>query len=366
MKSKILTVDDSRTVHILVKKAFKDCDVQILQANNGVEGLSVAAKESPNVILLDITMPVMDGVEMLTRLKGDPALKQIPVIMLTAEGGREAVMKIAKIGIRDYMVKPFKDDVLLEKVGRVVDLNKKSEDKTILDKVSLLLVEDKPAIIDSIKTGLSHLPWDFVTAGSAVEALNSYNDNKFDLVLMSLSLPQDSAFELIKQMQSVRKKTPIVGMVVKSDADRQHRAVQAGFDATITKPLDLSELEMRVCRAIGIDTSPRYFTFEKTHVLIKLPKEESMARIGELRSALNAKITEAVDAGYSRIIIDGSGIEELDVNLIKLIIDITHAAHDMSLSCSILGNDVMKNERGSFEETQNWKIFDSVEEAVAS
>ena len=365
MRSKILTVDDSRTVHILVKKAFKDSEVDILQANNGVEGLSVAAKESPNLILLDITMPVMDGVEMLTRLKGDLALKQIPVIMLTAEGGREAVMKIAKMGIRDYLVKPFKDDVLLEKVGRIVDLNKKVKEKTILDDINVLLVEDKPAIIESIKSGMSHLPWMFKTADNAAEALNCYNDSSFDLVLMSLSLPQDSAFELIKQIQSVRRKTPVVGMVVKSDSDRQHRAVQAGFDCTITKPLDLSELEMRSCRAMGIDTSPRYFKYESSYMLVKLPKAESMARLAEVRSYLPQKVTDAVDSGYSKLIIDGSEVAELDVNLIKLIIDIINEAKDMSLKSSIFGNDTMKNEGKSFEETKSWKIFDTIEEAIA-
>ncbi len=86
MRYKILTVDDSKTVRIIVKKAFKGYDCDILEAGNGVEGLAVAAKETPDLILLDVTMPVMDGVEMLTKLKADPALKGIPVMMLTAEG----------------------------------------------------------------------------------------------------------------------------------------------------------------------------------------------------------------------------------------------------------------------------------------
>src|SRR5690606_29604241 len=89
MRYKVLTVDDSKTVRIIVKKAFKSYDCEIIEAANGVEGLAAAAKEQPDVILLDITMPVMDGVEMLTKLKADPATKAIPVVMLTAEGGRD-------------------------------------------------------------------------------------------------------------------------------------------------------------------------------------------------------------------------------------------------------------------------------------
>ena len=71
-------------------------------------------------------MPVMDGVTMSTKLKSDEALKAIPVIMLTAESGRENVLTIAKLGVRDYLVKPFKDDQLIEKAGRVIPLQKRT------------------------------------------------------------------------------------------------------------------------------------------------------------------------------------------------------------------------------------------------
>src|SRR5580658_212971 len=127
MRHKILTVDDSKTVRIIVRKAFKSFDCEIFEAANGVEGLAVAAKTMPALILLDVTMPVMDGVEMLTRLKADPQLKGIPVMMLTAEGGRDHVLKIAKIGVRDYIVKPFREDTLIDKAGRIIDLKPMTE-----------------------------------------------------------------------------------------------------------------------------------------------------------------------------------------------------------------------------------------------
>jgi len=62
---------------------------------------------------------------MLSKLKEDPALKTIPVIMLTAESGRDNVLQIAKLGVRDYLVKPFKDTQLIEKAGRIISLQKK-------------------------------------------------------------------------------------------------------------------------------------------------------------------------------------------------------------------------------------------------
>ncbi len=126
MPHKILSVDDSLTIRMLVKRSFKNFDCLVCEASNGEEGLAAAAKEKPDLIFLDITMPVMDGVTMLTKLKENPDLKGIPVIMLTAESGRENVAYIAKLGVRDYLVKPFKDEQLIEKAGRILKLEAKA------------------------------------------------------------------------------------------------------------------------------------------------------------------------------------------------------------------------------------------------
>jgi two-component system cell cycle response regulator len=125
MPTKILSVDDSRTIRLIVGRSFKPYECEMFEAGNGEEGLAAAAREKPDLIILDVTMPVMDGVTMLTKLKEDEALKSIPVIMLTAESGRENVLHIAKLGVRDYLVKPFKEDQLIEKAGRVVSLQKR-------------------------------------------------------------------------------------------------------------------------------------------------------------------------------------------------------------------------------------------------
>ena len=74
MGIRILTVDDSKTIRLIVARAFKSFDCDIMEAANGVEGLAVASRERPDIIILDVTMPVMDGTEMLGRLKTNPDL----------------------------------------------------------------------------------------------------------------------------------------------------------------------------------------------------------------------------------------------------------------------------------------------------
>lgn len=128
MSLKVLTVDDSKTIRMVVKKAFKDFDCELFEGENGVEGLAMASREKPDLIVLDITMPLMDGKEMLTKLKAEDSLKDIPVIMLTAESGQYNVLEIVKMGVKDYMVKPFKGPQLIDRVTKLVELKPKKED----------------------------------------------------------------------------------------------------------------------------------------------------------------------------------------------------------------------------------------------
>ena len=126
MTFRILTVDDSTTIRKIVRRALDNFNCEILEAQNGVEGLAAANKEKPDLIILDITMPVMTGIEMLERLKGETTLKAIPVIMLTAESGKEAVTKAVRIGIKDYIVKPFKGPELVERIQKHIRLAPKA------------------------------------------------------------------------------------------------------------------------------------------------------------------------------------------------------------------------------------------------
>ncbi len=124
MSLKILTVDDSKTVRIIIRNAFKRFDCEIIEASHGVEGLE-KAKTKPDLVLLDITMPIMDGIEMLTKLRANPATADIPVIMLTAEGQKATAEQAMALGSRSYLMKPFTNDTLVQHVAKIVTLQEK-------------------------------------------------------------------------------------------------------------------------------------------------------------------------------------------------------------------------------------------------
>jgi CheY-like chemotaxis protein len=118
----ILTVDDSKTIRLLLARILRPFAVEVCEACNGEEGLAVAAAKGPQLIILDYNMPVMDGLTMLSRLREDAALKATPVIMLTAESGSAIISAVARLGARDYIVKPFEERALLAKIGKILPL----------------------------------------------------------------------------------------------------------------------------------------------------------------------------------------------------------------------------------------------------
>lgn len=369
MRYKVLTVDDSKTVRIIVKKAFKPFDVEIFEAANGVEGLAVAAKENPDLILLDVTMPVMDGVEMLTKLKADAALKSIPVIMLTAEGGRDNVLKIAKIGVRDYLVKPFKEEVLIEKSSRVIDLKPVHESpakaKSILDPADILIVEDKPAIIQQIHDGLKHTPWRIKGVSTQGEAIDLISKTPPDLIVVSLSLPEEAAFSLFRLIRTnvKTKYTPVFALVVKTDTQQQQQAQTLGFTAIITKPMDMSELETKIAKAMNLDTSQRYYAIEAGTMVMRLPEVCSPAVIAEAAAYLKPKFAETVDAGYNKVVIDIHQIKSLHMGIIKLLFQAMQTCRELAMQFALVGNPQIISECKGFEDTRGWTFYDSLEEA---
>ena len=106
MKPTILAVDDSKTIRLIVGKAFRTFDCEVLEAANGVEGLAVATRQRPDLIILDLTMPIMDGLEMLSKLKSNPELKTVPVVMLTANAMPEHVEAGRQAGADGHLSKP--------------------------------------------------------------------------------------------------------------------------------------------------------------------------------------------------------------------------------------------------------------------
>jgi DNA-binding response OmpR family regulator len=123
-QTKILIVDDEPDLVSTVQYRLKFAECDVVTACNGQEGLAKAAAEMPDLILLDTNMPVMNGHEMLERLRGDAMLKDIPVIMLTARCEPQDIATASSHGISDYVTKPFDFAQLMETIRGALDQKK--------------------------------------------------------------------------------------------------------------------------------------------------------------------------------------------------------------------------------------------------
>jgi two-component system cell cycle response regulator len=370
MLTKILTVDDSKTIRLIVSRAFKTFDSQILEAANGVEGLAVATREKPDLIILDFTMPIMDGYEMLTRLKSHPDLKNIPVIMLTAEAGRDNVMRIARMGVRDYLIKPFKEEQVVDRVSRIIDLKPRGESaskvKRFDDEITLLVVDDKPAILEQIRAGLQDTKWVVDGRTQSAQAIDYCSSHMPEVMLVSLSLPDNAAFNLFQMLRAsvTTKNMPIFAMSVKTALEEQIQAQQVGFTGIITKPIDFDDLKARIARALNLDTSYKYYEIRSGVLMLTLPTTLNPVVLNEVQSHLRAKLVEAVDAGVDKLIVDLSQLAVADVSVIKLGLTTMQYCQELSVRQSLIGSDAVCKECKNYEETKDWRFVNSFEEGL--
>ena len=123
-KIKILVVDDEPNIVQTLQDRLEMNEYIVTTAGNGREGLKKAQQEKPDVILLDVIMPVMDGHEMLEVLRKQPDCNDISVIMLTARSQTQDIARANACGIDDYIVKPFDLSELLEKIETVLENRK--------------------------------------------------------------------------------------------------------------------------------------------------------------------------------------------------------------------------------------------------
>lgn len=123
-KVKVLVVDDEPNIVQTLKDRLEMNDYLVFTAHNGSDGFKAAQDHSPDVILLDVIMPVMDGQEMLEKLRQQDWGKTISVIMLTARSQAQDIARARACGIDDYIIKPFDLSELLEKIEGIVERRK--------------------------------------------------------------------------------------------------------------------------------------------------------------------------------------------------------------------------------------------------
>jgi two-component system cell cycle response regulator len=241
-------------------------------------------------------------VETLSKLKSDPLLKDIPVVMLTAEAGKENVIASPVIGVRDYIVKPFKEETLVERSAAIDSSPREAGRRSsIEDPATILIVDDKPAIIQQVQGCGDRFgyPWKIVGPVSAVRrSICRPGSPGRD---SGKSFPAGKAAFNFFQMVRANAKTkaiPIFGMCVKTAQEEQAQAQSIGFTGVITKPIDSTELNYRLTKAMNLDTSAKYFRNEDGIQTARLPKNMNELIAAEVAQHIGPKTREMAESGF--------------------------------------------------------------------
>lgn len=189
----VLVIDDDPAVRDLIARRLKKEGFGIETATTGKDGLERARQLHPDAIILDVLMRDMNGWSVLTALKADPALAEIPVIMSTILDDRNLGFTL---GASDFITKPIDN----QRLARLLSKYKKRKTKTTLPH-QILIVEDDAVLREMLQRMLDATHWGTIEAENGREALERLRSQTPDLILLDLMLPEMDGFEFLQQLR---------------------------------------------------------------------------------------------------------------------------------------------------------------------
>ncbi len=238
-----LVIDDDPSVHQLVREPLARQGFQLVSAMDGYEGLSRARALRPNIILLDLFMPGLDGWEVLNTLRADPTISNIPTVLVSIAA--EAARGFA-LGATDYLSKPIRIDELVDIVER-----HRGDGSG-----SVLVVDDDPNSRDIITRTATAEGWRVRAASDGAAAIAALESERPSLLLLDLMMPEVDGFAVVEHVRATPSLSELPIVVISAlDLDRHERAKLEGrVQAMIHK--DQMSVESLVESLIGLSRQP--------------------------------------------------------------------------------------------------------------
>ncbi|MBV9825217.1 MAG: PleD family two-component system response regulator [Alphaproteobacteria bacterium] len=267
MTARVLVVDDvDLNVKLLEAKLTSEY-FEVLTANNGPSALTVADTELPDIILLDVMMPRMDGFEVCRRLKENERTVDIPVVMVTALSDAADRLRGLEAGADDFLTKPVNDIALFARVRSLVRLKRMMDELRLREEVCgrfsasedgdpttdevtaarILLIEEQGFAASRIIDTLAPVAAMVRRAASCNEAQDMLDDT-IELVIASLSMSDSDPLRLVAQWRANEnsRRLPILLIADDSDLPRLAKGLDLGADDYLVRPIDRNELLARV------------------------------------------------------------------------------------------------------------------------
>lgn len=269
MSARVLVVDDILP-NVKLLEAKLSCEYyDVVTATSGAEALEKIETDNPDIVLLDVMMPGMDGFEVCKRIKSNPEKAHIPVVMVTALTDIQDKVRGLEAGADDFLSKPIDDIALMARVRSLARLkmaldewrireNAATQFGVVREKVNLmnepvegsriLLIEDKEYDKNKVVEALSQDLNIVISASTGLEGIELATSQDFDILMVSLNLNEEDGLRLCSHLRSNERtrNLPIVMIAESEDMERVAHGLEIGAHDYIMRPLEKSELVARI------------------------------------------------------------------------------------------------------------------------
>jgi DNA-binding response OmpR family regulator len=231
-KGRILVIDDDLTLRTLLSNKFVEHDYAVETAVDGIDGLQRYQVFHPDVIILDIMMPNMDGYTFVEEFERIADVKTTPIIILSSQESLQDIFKMR--GINDYIVKPFRMEDLLRKIAKRMKAKHKK----------ILIVDDQNGVLEMLQERLCVSGYEVITAQNGLDGLEKARRERPDLMVVDVMVPKLDGYTLCRMLkfdEKYRRMSIVLlsALARENDADTRQ---QVKADAFIAKPYDGSIL----------------------------------------------------------------------------------------------------------------------------
>jgi len=239
-KKKILVIDDMPNVVTMVKARLEASGYEVITALDGQQGLTYANAERPDLIILDIVMPAGGGCSVYARLRMSPKTRSVPVIFLTAKDKPEDVASAYKLGAEYFVKKPYKPEMLLGTVKKVLESSENSLQTRGLQK-RILVIGKEPEMAEFVK--LVEMGYEVTIVSTIKEGSDEAKKDKPDVIFLDGTLVKANNYDGFYQLKLEfgRSETPMMISVTREELEEFQKKIE-GFSSYCLKPFNYVDL----------------------------------------------------------------------------------------------------------------------------
>ena len=369
---RILTVDDSRPIRMIVSKELIEMGFEVGEAEDGNDGLKKLAAGAFELVVLDVTMPNLDGPGMLAKMRegGD----KTPVLMLTSESKTSIVAALMKLGIADYLLKPFKGDELRAKVLKALKLppNYVAQNAGAAGaatdagdgKLIMLVIDDMENVHKKLRSMIPETV-QLDTAMTVADGLTAVRGKKFKAILVDAEIQAGGPAAVVKQLRLLAPGAGIWGMALRSANNVAKEMRDLGFDDALLKPFTQDSIDALIEQY----TSKNETLFVVKEDLIELTqflgKEDKLERyFAKLSGDVKTVVQKLGEACFESAVIDATHMPLMQpARVAQFLVDTFKVATELGISVKVVGSPELPKAMRGFQETKDLHCFTSVEQA---